>query len=210
MADPTRQNRIAILIPAAGLSSRMQGKDKLSLPFDNKTLLSLAVKKAMASSASEIVVVTRKTQQERIESIADLAIKLVHPETPQNEMSVSIITGLNALHPSIEGVLIVLPDMPLIEVFDINVLIEKFHPNMILRATNQKGEPGHPVLFPRKYFSEIKLIKGDNGPREVIDRHKNSLKPVPLSHNKAMMDVDTPDSWNRWLSDYNAGAGEGT
>ena len=100
--------------------------------------------------------------------------------------------------------------MPLIEVSDINILIERFHPGKIIRASNAKGEPGHPVLFPSRFFAEILRTIGDNGPREVIANHKNVLELVKLDDDRAMVDLDTPESWARWLSDHNGGAGEGT
>ena len=210
MDDQTKHKLITIVIPAAGHSSRMGGTDKLTLPVNNSTLLRSTVQKALASLAGEIVVVIRKTQQIRIKETNGLDVKLVHPKSRKNEMSVSVISGLNASHASSAGILILLPDMPLVETSDINLLIDKFHPEKIIRASNAKGEPGHPVLFPRRFFSEIHLTTGDYGPREVIANHKNVLELVKLDNERALVDLDTPESWARWLSDHNGGAGEGT
>ncbi len=188
----------------------MGSTDKLTLPVNNSTLLRSAVQKALASLAREVVVVTKKNQYKRLREIEGLDIKLVHPDTSNDEMSVSLITGMNASHPSSAGILILLPDMPLIEVSDINMLINRYHPERILRASTPEGVPGHPVLFPRKFFSEIQLITGDKGPREVIAKHVNAVDLMELDNQKALMDLDTPESWKRWLSDQYDGAGEGT
>ena len=210
MADQTRHEWITIVIPAAGLSTRMGGIDKLTLPVNNSTLLRLATQKALASSAREVVVVIRSSQQDRIRQISDLNVKLVQPKDREIAMSASIITGLQAAHPSTAGILFLLPDMPLIEASDIDLLIGKFHPDRIIRASNAKGDPGHPVLFPRRYFAEIQYITGDNGPRDLIAKYYDLLELVQLDNERALVDLDTPTSWARWLSDHNDGAGEGT
>lgn len=188
----------------------MGDKDKLTLPVNSSTLLRSTTQKALASLAKEVVVVIKKSQQERIKEVNGLDVKLVHPNSSKNEMSVSIISGLKASNPSSAGLLILLPDMPLIEVSDINILIERFHPAKIIRASSAKGKPGHPVLFPSRFFAEIHKTIGDNGPREVIAKHNNILELVKLDGDRAMVDLDTPESWARWLSDHNGGAGEGT
>lgn len=211
MNNQANHNRITIVIPAAGLSTRMAGKDKLTMPVGNSNLLRLTTEKALSSMANEVIVVTGRTQHDRIRTIAGLGIKLVHPDSEINQMSVSIITGLNAVNHSSEGILILLPDMPLIETTDINKLIENFHHEKIIRATNEHEEPGHPVLFPKSLFPAIMATKGDNGPRQVIAMNADLLKLVKLDNEKAMVDVDTPESWDQWISEYNkTGAGEGT
>ena len=174
-------------------------------------MLRLTTEKALSSMASEVIVVTRRNQHARNRIIDGLGIKLVHPDSGINQMSVSIIAGLHAAHHSSKGILILLPDMPLIETADINMLIENFHHEKIIRATNQYKEPGHPVLFPKSLFPAIMTTKGDNGPREVIAMNEDLLKLVKLDNEKAMFDVDTPESWDQWISEYNkTGAGEGT
>ena len=211
MNNQVNHKRITIVIPAAGLSTRMAGKDKLTMPVGNSNLLRLTAEKALSSMATEVIVVTGRTQHERIRTIDGLGIKLVHPDSKINQMSVSIITGLNAVNHSSEGILILLPDMPLIETTDINKLIENFHHEKIIRATNEHEEPGHPVLFPKSLFPAIMTTEGDNGPREVIAMNEDLLKLVKLDNEKAMVDVDTPESWDQWISEYNkTGAGEGT
>ncbi|MCY3725156.1 MAG: nucleotidyltransferase family protein [Rhodobacteraceae bacterium] len=211
MNKQVKHNWITIIIPAAGLSLRMAGKDKLTMPVGNSNLLKLTTEKALSSMASEVIVVTGKTQHARNRTIDGLGIKLVHPDSRINQMSVSIITGLRAVNHSSEGILILLPDMPLIETADINKLIENFHHEKIIRATNEHKDPGHPVLFPKSLFPAIMATKGDNGPREVIAMNEDLLKLVKFDNEKAMVDVDTPESWGQWVSEYNkTGAGEGT
>lgn len=211
MNNQVKHNFITIIIPAAGLSSRMAGKDKLTMPVGNSNLLRLTTEKALSSRASEVIVVTGRTQHARNRAIDGLGIKLVHPDSRIIQMSVSIIAGLNAVHYSSEGILILLPDMPQIETADINKLIENFHHEKIVRATNERKEPGHPVLFPKSLFPAIMTTKGDYGPREVITMNEDLLKLVKLDNEKSMIDVDTPESWDQWISVYNkTGAGEGT
>jgi len=197
--------RISIIIPAAGKSSRMGDSDKLLLSLDGNTLLKLAVLKAVNSTAKEVIVVLRQDQLFRLKEIEDFPVKIVYSTHQLNLMSNSIQAGLDRVEPSALGVLIFLPDMPLITTSDLNTLIDCFHEEHIVQACNHNQQPGHPVLFPRQILSNSFKISGDEGLRTLLQANASSVYFVPLEGNRALVDVDTPDDWKKLT-----GAGEGT
>ena len=56
---------------------------------------------------------------------------------------------------------------------------------MICRPTQFRNlKFGHPVIFPKKYFEELKLSEGDLGARKIVNENKNFL-----IHMKQMMNL---------------------
>ena len=99
-----------------------------------------------------------------------------------------------------DGLMVVLPDMPDIDVTDLNLLCALFAQDRLtpLRATDGDGKPGHPVIIPRRLFSEIAGLRGDNGARALLDQEKVNLCPLPGL--RATTDLDTAGDWSAWRS----------
>lgn len=55
--------------------------------------------------------------------------------------------------------------------------------------TKKQDYKGVPVLFPRKYFSELMLLSNDEGAKEIIFRNKSQVVEVVTQDNTA--DIDT-------------------
>jgi len=55
------------------------------------------------------------------------------------------------------------------------------------------GKKGHPVLFDKSLFGEILSLEKDQFLRDVIHRHKGSLRVID-SDDWAITDIDTPES----------------
>ena len=64
-----------------------------------------------------------------------------------------------------------------------------------------KSKFGHPVIFPQKYFKELKLIKGDRGGRNIIDRYEKTLNRFVTSDASYFIDLDTPEDFINWAKD---------
>ena len=97
-----------------------------------------------------------------------------------------------------DGVLFVLGDQPAIETEYFLSIINTFneHKTKII-ATNYDGKAGVPALFPKSFFKELKIIKGDKGAREIL---KNKPKSIIFESFKTnLVDIDT----RKDLIDYN-------
>ena len=195
---------ITIIIPAAGKSSRM-GKDKLLITLHGETLLSKAVRVSLESKASEVVVVLREDQQKRIHNIKGRPVKIAYSKERANLMSNSIKAGLDAVNHHSLGVLIYLPDMPLIETIDLNRLISAYSKGSVVQACDENNNLGHPVLICRELIPSSFGFSGDRGLRSIIARNTQRHKLIPLPGNKSLLDIDTPQEWSQFI-----GAGEGT
>lgn len=191
---------MAILLPAAGSSSRMRGRDKLLEPVAGVVLLRRQALRALATKARVIVTVP-DLDSPRAALLADLDLHLIAVPDARDGMSASLRHGVRALDEDCCALLVVLPDMPDLETEDFQRLFEIFRAsadNPILRATSAGGVPGHPVLLPSRVFGEFSSLTGDQGAKSILQRHKQSVIGVALADDRALIDLDTPEAWLQW------------
>lgn len=186
---------IAILLLAAGSSSRMEGRDKLLEEIDGTPLLTRICTQACET---DLPVYVTLPSVEHPRAAFCPGATLVPVADAAEGMAASIRTGVAALPADCDAVMILPSDMPELETRDLLVLADApvKEENLILRACAQDGTPGHPVLFPRACFEDLTQLSGDQGARAVLKRHPVRL--VALSTQRALIDLDTPEAWAAW------------
>lgn len=187
-----------ILLLAAGRSTRMRGADKMLEPvpgpFGDQPLLLAMARRCMRAGPTRVVI--GPDQEERLALLRDLDVDI--REAPSGAgMAASIVTGTEGLKTPI---LVVLADMPDVTASDLHLMLSLAAqaPNAILRAASEDGRPGHPVLFPADLAPELRQLTGDVGARDVLTRHADRVHLVPLSGERALTDLDTPEQWAEW------------
>lgn len=186
---------LAILLLAAGASSRMAGRDKLSEEVDGQPLLSLMCRRAALTGLP--VYVTVPSDAHPRTGLTGTATTVPVPDAAEG-MAASIRRGIAALPANTEGVMIVPADMPDLETQDLVHVAAHFHggDGPILRATSEDGQAGHPVLFPKRSFDDLCELSGDQGARALLKRDKVQYIALPARH--AITDLDTPEAWAAW------------
>ena len=187
-----------ILIPAAGNSSRMLGRDKLLETIEGESILRRTALRACESAAQEIIVVIRCGQCARKKELRNLEVKIVESEAPAEGMAGSLKCGVNAALKSSAALMILLPDMPEIDTNDINAVLNEFEKGKIVRAASESGNPGHPVLIPRSLFADLSGLEGDVGAKALLEKYAASVQLVRRPGTRALLDLDTPEEWKRW------------
>lgn len=191
---------IAILIPAAGASSRMRGRDKLTEMVEGLPLLRRQAERAIAAGA-HVCVTLPDYDHPRAAALAGLPVQLVAVPDSDQGMSASLRRGIGMLPPGMRAALILPADMPDLETGDISLLINAFRasPHAILQqATTEDGTPGHPVLFPADCFMALQRLTGDHGAREILRANAHRLRHIALPGMRALTDLDTPEEWEDW------------
>lgn len=188
---------IVILIPAAGASARMRGHDKLLEEIEGEPVLRRLVRAAKATGWP-VVVCLRSNRPERRAALEELDVTLVDVERPEAGMAGSIRAGMAKVPDDATGVMIVPADMPELETQHFQLLIKDFarDPGHIWRASAADGTPGHPVVFPAAYFSDLRQMPDAEGARDVMKGQ--SVRLCPLPDQVAVTDLDTPEDWARW------------
>ncbi|MBO9472128.1 nucleotidyltransferase family protein [Shimia sp. R10_1] len=193
---------LTILVLAAGSSSRMRGGDKLLEDIEGAPLLRIITSRALATGAN-VMVALPLDKPNRMEALAGLSVQSVFVPDADNGMAHSLRAGVAALSDETTAVMILPADMPEIEEFDLQTMINalKATPEAILRGATAAQVPGHPVLFPRRFFPELLRLSGDKGARDVLKANKQSITLVPLPENHALVDLDTPEQWESWRAE---------
>lgn len=201
---PSKDMTPEILILAAGSSSRMRGADKLLEPIDGTPQLA-RIAQAALHTGCPVSVALPPDRPAREACLDGLALNIVFVPNPQDGMAASLVAGLDAL-PKSAPVLLLLADLPEITAADLSYFLKAWatHPNRIARGTAEEGTPGHPVGFPADLRAELLALYGDQGAREVLQRHKARLLLVPLPGQHATTDLDTPEDWARWRENRRA------
>lgn len=191
--------RVLILLPAAGASSRMRGRDKLLEPVRGQTLL--RDRAGMVLDLGQDVLVTLPPDRpERADSLRDLVGPRLHLETVADAatgLSASLRTSADrARNGGYAGLMVVLPDLPDLLTQDFKTVLQAFDSMSIIRATSEDGSAGHPVIFPTALLPALQRLTGDTGARDILRTHP--VRHVALPGTRAVTDLDTPEAWEAW------------
>ncbi|MCZ4351517.1 nucleotidyltransferase family protein [Roseovarius aestuarii] len=193
---------LAILMPAAGASKRMMGRDKLTEFVDGVPLLARQVARALATG-SPVFVTMRTDRPARMDALSGLAcpkLTCVPVDAPDAGLSASLRAGVQALPNTVDRLMILLPDLPDIETDDLDGMIRAHdaYPQAVLRGCAENGTPGHPVIFPRAWFDRLRTLNGDIGAGALLKQAEPRLHA--LIGMRALTDLDTPEAWKAWRS----------
>jgi molybdenum cofactor cytidylyltransferase len=182
---------ITALILAAGQSSRM-GQHKMLLPLQGKPLLLHAVDHALAVEFDEVIVVVGHHANDVRATLAGHPVRIVENPEYQQGQSTSVRAGIAALDPAAKAVIVLLGDQPLITPAILKSLMQAWqHSGKPIVVPFYGGQRGNPVLFARALFPELLQVTGDQGGREVLQRHAEEIEPVQIDDANAAQDLDT-------------------
>ncbi|MFK7877835.1 MAG: NTP transferase domain-containing protein [Paracoccaceae bacterium] len=191
---------VPILILAGGASTRMGSRNKLLEPVRGQPLLRMQAWRAMKASR-DVSVLYRPGQPAIRRALAGLAVKHIVAREAFEGMGGSIRAGTLA-HLRAKCFVMMLADLVEIEASDLRDVMQaraqsenNFH---IFQAATDDGQPGHPILFDRTIYSELMNLRGDVGARDILKRHADHIKLVPLKGQRARLDLDTPEAWDHW------------
>lgn len=191
---------VAAIILAAGSSERM-GRPKQLLLIDGQPMVRRVAEVVCASALSQVLVIVGANAERVAEALHGLPVELLHNPAWPEGMSTSLRTGLRAVRPDIEAVLVVLADQPALTPGLLQRLVERYRITRApIVAPFYRGHRGNPVLFGRSLFPELLAIHGDRGARRIIARHEERVERVALDDAAVVQDVDT-------IEDYESAAG---
>ncbi len=177
----------------------MEGRDKLLEDVDGEPLLSRQLRRATATQRPVLIALPPGDGPRR--AIADSHhAAVIEVADRDSGMSRSIAAlASEAGRCSADWLLLHLADMPDIEGSDFVKLLAEAaaRPCAIVRAATREGRPGHPVVFPARFFAELQRLTGDAGARDIIGR-TSDVHLVRFADGRAATDLDTPADWSAW------------
>jgi molybdenum cofactor cytidylyltransferase len=195
-AAPKAKPRIAAIVLAAGMSTRM-GSNKLLAPLPGgMPMIARTVDNVLASAAHPVIVVTGHQDAEIQTALAGRDVRFLHAPGYRSGMSESFRTGIAALAESIGAALIVLGDMPLVDSASLDRIMAAYDPEegREIVVPVHDGQRGNPVLWGRRFFPELLGVSGDIGARNILLRHMESVAEVAMESDAVLRDFDTPDA----------------
>lgn len=187
---------LTILIPAAGTASRMRGADKLLEVVCGEPMLRRQARLAR-SVCPQVIVTLRPADLARRKALERLDITALPVPDAAEGMAASIRAGAGAA----QAALMILPgDMPELTAADLRAVIGAFDQDRsaICRGTAADGTPGHPVILPADLRADLLELRGDEGARGLLQRHKVRVRLIALPDQHAITDLDTPEDWQNW------------
>ena len=193
-------NKTGIIILAAGSSSRL-GQPKQLLAYKNSTLLKNTIEASL--SENTLVIVVTGSNKDLIENELDFAdIKISYNPDWESGMSSSISKGLTdllAFFPDCESCIFTVCDQPYVTqtIFE-NLISEYQKTGKGIIASSYAETFGTPVLFDKKYFSELLKLKGQEGAKKIINRFPEDTVSIPFE--KGNIDIDTQEDYSQLIS----------
>jgi CTP:molybdopterin cytidylyltransferase MocA len=193
---------VPAIILAAGASTRM-GLPKALLATERPGE-SFAVRLARtmsAGGAADVVVVAADLGadlQRHFDAAAVQARVVVNPDPDRGQLS-SLICGLDrADRPGVGGVLVIPVDIPLVAPATVRDLIA-LHQRTAASIVRPRcaGRHGHPILFDRRVFADLRRTPLEQGARAVVRAHVADARVLEVGDHGAIDDADTPEEYAR-------------
>lgn len=195
---------IAGVVLAAGLSRRM-GQAKLLMKVGGRAIIRYVVESVLAGGVDSVWVVTGPDVEPIEAALAGIEVQIAVNPAPEEGQAGSVRTGIAALPPSVDAVLIALGDQPLLAPSIIPALLaaRRTSPKLIVAPRYRDGQ-GNPVVFKREIFPELLRLTGDQGARPIIQKEPARVEWVELDL-PMPPDVDTPDDYEKIRANLRAG-----
>jgi molybdenum cofactor cytidylyltransferase len=204
---------VAGIVLAAGQATRF-GQPKQLLDWRGEPFVRAVAKTALLAGLSPVVVVTGAYAEPVESAVSDLDILVIQNEDWKSGQASSIKTGVKALTsastaldarlpPSakdIGGAIFLLADQPQLTTSILHALVQRhaegLYPVIAPMVIDQRANP---VLFDRVTFPDLLTLEGDVGGRAVF--HKHRVEYLPWHDDRLLLDVDTPEMYQRLLAD---------
>lgn len=205
---------VTAVVLAAGKASRMHRLKQL-LPWGDKTILETVICRLQSSSLSGEIRVVLGAEIDRIKEVL---ISSPHIDNESGELIIkknsefergmfsSVMAGIEGLKPgdsSLEGIMFMLGDMPLIKTSLYDSLLAEFRAeNPSILAPRCCGRRGHPVLISTSLLPDLyKMAEGagrpEGGLRELLDERRDEIDYFETEDCSVLKDLDYREEYLR-------------
>jgi len=189
---------IAALILAAGRSSRM-GRPKALLRQiqSGRTFVSHLIRLSRGTDLSPILVIGRADDLALRSAVENEGGRFVVNADPDRGQLSSILTGLDVL-PDADAVVVMPVDVPLVSTAVVAALVSAAEePGIQIARAMHGGRHGHPVVFRRAVFAELRSADERVGAKAVVRADPLRVRDVEVGDIGVTLDIDTPDDYLR-------------
>lgn len=202
------------VILAAGASSRMgRPKALLSTGASDECFVTRLVATLRAAGVDDVIVVVGVEGDAVVarlvmEPLPPRVVRNPHPERGQLS---SLLCGLTVVdRPGVRAMLVAPVDLPFVLPATVRAVLDRY------RATGAPivrpvcgGRGGHPVVFDRELFDELRRADPAQGARAVVRRWARLAVEVLVEDEATVFDIDTPEEYAEALRRFGGASGVG-
>jgi molybdenum cofactor cytidylyltransferase len=161
----------------------------------------VAIVESLTSSATvdEIIIVSGIHHDAIVTALgaARPSVRVVRNHDPERGQLSSVWTGMDAIgNADAEALLMTLVDVPNINPATVQAVVAAWRATGAPIVRPAIGERhGHPVLFDRRVFDELRGAPLDQGAKAVVRAHAGELLNVPVTDTGCLVDIDTPEEY---------------
>ena len=197
-------DEIVGVVLGAGRSSRF-GAPKQLLPFGDTTLLGQVVRNAGASNLDRVVVVLGRASEELRASVDFGRAMVVENTAHGTGCASSLLAGMDAAGESCEALVLLLGDQPGVRAEFIDLALTEWRRERPWASvTSYRGELGHPFIFARRAFGDLRGLHGDKAVWKLIEAYPNRILRVEIDA-ALPPDVDAPEDYETALANWQSG-----
>ncbi len=198
---------VGAVLLAAGAGQRLGGRPKALLELGGVPLVMRQLIALSGAGVDEVAVVLGH-HAEAIEPVVQtLPITVVRNPEPEAGQASSVLTGLRALSPRLDAVIVALADQPMIDTQDIVALIAAFKKRgsaqmVVPRVQLADGgtQPGNPVIFEAALREQWLAGTADAACRRWREQHPGQVTWLDTDNPRYRFDIDTPEDLERFAT----------
>lgn len=204
---PLPSRVLSAVILAAGDSTRMGSPKAALLTPDGATFVGRVVTTLREAGVDDLVIVTGRHHDAVVASIArdhrSTTLRIVRNPDPSRGQLSSLLTGMEMMvTPQTDAMLMTLVDVPLVRVSTVASVIDEWRRTRAPIVRPAIGDRhGHPVIFDRVVFDELRRAPLNAGAKSVVRAHEHEIVNVPVDDEGCVRDVDTPSDYETLRED---------
>jgi len=200
-----KKSTIAIVILAAGESSRMGERIKQILPWKDSNLLGNALAQAKNTIADASFVVLGAYDEIIKAEVEFEANTVIQNSNWKSGMGSSIAVAMDyfiSKDLNYDAVLLMLADQPKIDTNYLNKMMGNWrgNPNKII-TTQYENRSGVPAIFGKEHFEVLQKLNEDFGAKDIIS--SNEMLVLALNPEGKEIDIDSWQSYQELLTQKN-------
>ncbi len=189
---------VAGIVLAAGRSTRMGRSKALLIAPGGKTFVARLIH-ALSSGGVEAPLVVGRSDDADLQREVDAAGArfVVNADADAGGQLSSLLAGLHkADRPGVRAVMVTPVDAPMITPDTVSKLIAvstQTSPSIV--RPRYRGRHGHPVIFSRELFDELRHANPAVGAKAVLRAHESAIINVDVDDPGVIADIDTPEDY---------------
>lgn len=202
---------ISVVVLAAGLSARMEGKHKLTLDLAGEPLVRRTVQAVLGLKPVETIIVTGFAADAVKAALAGLDVRFVHNADYAGGQPGSVAAGVRALHDYCHAVMIVPGDQALLTAADLQALIAAYSTcERAILVPYHNGQRGNPIIFSAHFIPLVTSGGVNVGCRHLIETHGTDVAQIEFASDAFVTDCDTQADYAALVARFNAQHAEGS